>query len=79
MYLDCRSIYPSECYLLYLSDANQRSRGELYSIFSRFGTVTHCVILATVDNASRRRGFVVMLRHAEAKAAMDNISQTNIR
>ena len=39
----------------------------------------HFVILATVDNASRRRGFVVMSDHAEAKAAMDNISQTNIR
>ncbi|KAI9457585.1 hypothetical protein BJY52DRAFT_1375040, partial [Lactarius psammicola] len=55
------------------------SGAELSSIFSRFGTVTHYVILATVDNASRRRGFVVMSNHAEAKAAMDNISQTNIR
>ncbi|KAI0281827.1 hypothetical protein BGY98DRAFT_912992 [Russula aff. rugulosa BPL654] len=52
---------------------------ELSSIFSHFGTVTHSVILATVDNASRRRGFVVMSTHDEAKAAMDNISQTNIR
>jgi hypothetical protein len=57
----------------------RQSRTELSSIFSHFGTVTHCVILATVDNASRRRGFVVMSTHAEAKAAMDNISQTNIR
>ncbi|KAN0131701.1 hypothetical protein V8E53_010543 [Lactarius tabidus] len=55
------------------------SKAELYSIFSHFGTVDHSVILATVDNASRRRGFVVMSNHAEAKAAMDNISQTNIR
>lgn len=58
---------------------NRQSRTELSSFFSRFGTVTHSVILATVDNASRRRGFVVMSTHAEAKAAMDNISQTNIR
>lgn len=65
--------------MLVQSDANQRSRAELYSIFSPFGIVTHCVILATVDNASRRRGFVVMTRHADAKSAMDNISQTNIR
>jgi hypothetical protein len=57
----------------------RQSRTELSSIFSHFGTVTHSVILATVDNASRRRGFVVMSTHAEAKAAMDNISQTNIR
>ncbi|KAI9438559.1 hypothetical protein H4582DRAFT_1949413 [Lactarius indigo] len=55
------------------------SNAELSSIFSQFGTVDHSVILATVDNASRRRGFVVMSEHAEAKAAMDNISQTNIR
>jgi hypothetical protein len=57
----------------------QQIRIELSSIFSHFGTVTHSVILATVDNASRRRGFVVMSTHDEAKAAMDNISQTNIR
>ncbi|KAH9061140.1 hypothetical protein EDB87DRAFT_1830980 [Lactarius vividus] len=55
------------------------SKAELSSIFSQFGTVTHCVILATVDNASRRRGFVVMSNHTEAKTAMDNISQRNIR
>jgi hypothetical protein len=79
MYLDCHSICPSECHLLNLVGANQRSRAELDSIFSRFGTVIHRVILATVDNASRRRGFVVMSNHAEAKDAMDNISQTNIR
>ncbi|KAI0295770.1 hypothetical protein BC826DRAFT_1174998 [Russula brevipes] len=55
------------------------SETELSTIFSRYGTVTHSVILATVDNASRRRGFVVMRTHDQAKAAMDNISQTNIR
>ncbi|KAI0319313.1 hypothetical protein OF83DRAFT_822253 [Amylostereum chailletii] len=55
------------------------SKSELSSIFGCYGTVTHCVILATVDNASRRRGFVVMSSHAEAKLAMDNISRTDIR
>ncbi|KAI0032420.1 hypothetical protein K488DRAFT_49999, partial [Vararia minispora EC-137] len=55
------------------------SKSELSAIFSRFGTVMHCVILATVDNASRRRGFIVMSTHAEAKAAMDAISRTNLR
>ena len=34
----------------------RQNRTELSSIFSHFGTVTHSVILATVDNASRRRG-----------------------
>ena len=54
-------------------------RAELTSIFSCHGTVNHCVILATVDNASRRRGFVVMSTHAQARAAMDAISRTHIR
>ena len=66
-------------YFVIMSTLQQQNRTELLSIFSQFGTVTHSVILATVDNASRRRGFVVMSTHAEAKAAMDNISQTNIR
>lgn len=39
----------------------------------------HSVILATVDNASRRRGFVVMSTHAEAKAAMDSLSRAEIK
>jgi hypothetical protein len=39
----------------------------------------HSVILATVDNASRRRGFVVMSTHADAKAAMDNLSRAEIK
>ncbi|KAI0266516.1 hypothetical protein BC834DRAFT_874953 [Gloeopeniophorella convolvens] len=55
------------------------SKAELSSVFSRFGAVNHCVILATVDNASRRRGFVVMSTHAEAKLAMENLSQTTLR
>jgi hypothetical protein len=37
------------------------------------------VILATVDNASRRRGFVVMSTHEEAKLAMDGLSGTDIK
>ncbi|TFY79916.1 hypothetical protein EWM64_g4094 [Hericium alpestre] len=55
------------------------SKAEFAAIFSRYGTVSHCVILATVDNASRRRGFVVMSSNAEAKVAMDAITRTEIR
>ncbi|KAI0066891.1 RNA-binding domain-containing protein [Artomyces pyxidatus] len=55
------------------------TKSELISIFTRCGTVSHCVILATVDNASRRRGFVVMSTHEEAKAAMESLSRTDIR
>ncbi|KAL1695189.1 hypothetical protein GGG16DRAFT_109291 [Schizophyllum commune] len=55
------------------------TKSEFTAIFSKFGTVAHCVILATVDNASRRRGFVVMSTHEEAKNAMANLSRTQIK
>lgn len=55
------------------------TKPEFVDIFSRYGTVSHAVILATVDNASRRRGFVVMSSHQEAKAAMDGISRKEIK
>lgn len=41
--------------------------------------MSHAVILATVDNASRRRGFVVMNTHSEARAAMDALSRKEIK
>ena len=66
-------------FLLYVRWPSHLCRAELTSIFSCHGTVMHCVILATVDNASRRRGFVVMSTHAEARAAMDAISRTHVR
>ncbi|KAJ3513518.1 hypothetical protein NLJ89_g2907 [Agrocybe chaxingu] len=44
-----------------------------------YGTVVHCVILATVDNSSRRRGFVVMSSHEEAKTAMTALTRTQIK
>ncbi|KAG1882284.1 uncharacterized protein F5891DRAFT_1285550 [Suillus fuscotomentosus] len=46
------------------------TKPEFSALFSRFSTVMHAVILATVDNASRCRGFVVMSSHEEAKRAM---------
>ncbi|KAJ7223669.1 hypothetical protein B0H12DRAFT_290613 [Mycena haematopus] len=42
----------------------------LTALFAPHGTVSHCVILATLDSASRRRGFVVMSTHEEARRAM---------
>ncbi|EKM57986.1 uncharacterized protein PHACADRAFT_206833 [Phanerochaete carnosa HHB-10118-sp] len=52
---------------------------EFTDLFSRYGTVSHAVILATVDNASRRRGFIVMSTHQESKAAMDGLSRKEIK
>lgn len=48
-------------------------------IFSRHGRVLHAVILATIDNASRRRGFIVMSTHAEARLALNSLSRTEIK
>jgi RNA recognition motif-containing protein len=48
-------------------------------LFSRYGKVSHAVILATIDNASRRRGFVVMSTHAEARLAMSALSRTEVK
>lgn len=54
-------------------------RPEFAKIFEPYGTVTHAVILATLDSASRRRGFIVMSAHQEAKTAMDALSRTQIK
>ncbi|PSS36958.1 hypothetical protein PHLCEN_2v1174 [Hermanssonia centrifuga] len=54
------------------------TKAEFVELFSRYGVVSHAVILATVDNASRRRGFVVMGSHREAKFAMDVLSRKEI-
>ncbi|KAH7886992.1 hypothetical protein F5I97DRAFT_1872142 [Phlebopus sp. FC_14] len=55
------------------------TKTEFVKIFSPFGTVSHAVILATVDSASRRRGFIVMSTHEEASAAMNTLSRTQIK
>ncbi|KAH9941800.1 uncharacterized protein BXZ73DRAFT_41748 [Epithele typhae] len=55
------------------------TKTEFSEIFSRFGTVAHAVILATVDNASRRRGFIVMNQHQEARAAMDALNRKELK
>lgn len=60
-------------------DLRDLYRTEFSAIFSRYGTVTHCVILATVDNSSRRRGFVVMSCHEEAKLAITSLTRTQIK
>ncbi|KAF7319128.1 RRM domain-containing protein [Mycena chlorophos] len=48
----------------------------LADLFGAYGTVSHCVILATLDGASRRRGFVVMSSHEEARRAMTALGRT---
>ncbi|OSD05234.1 hypothetical protein PYCCODRAFT_1457645 [Trametes coccinea BRFM310] len=55
------------------------TKAEFAELFGRFGAVAHAVILATVDNASRRRGFIVMGSHHEAKIAMDALNRKEIK
>ncbi|KIM46949.1 hypothetical protein M413DRAFT_422474 [Hebeloma cylindrosporum] len=55
------------------------TKNEFTAIFSQYGAVSHCVILATVDNSSRRRGFVVMSTHDEARHAMACLTRTLIK
>ncbi|EIW78622.1 hypothetical protein CONPUDRAFT_167595 [Coniophora puteana RWD-64-598 SS2] len=55
------------------------NKSEFSSLFGRYGTVMHAVILATVDNASRRRGFVVMSTHEEARLAMTSLSRMQLK
>ena len=62
-----------------MTGAHDVTRIELVEIFSRYGTVLHAVILATSDNASRRRGFIVMSTHAEARSALHSLSRTEIK
>ncbi|KAF7360181.1 RRM domain-containing protein [Mycena venus] len=49
----------------------------LAALFIPYGTVSHCVILATLDSASRRRGFVVMSTHEEARQAMAALGRSS--
>ncbi|CDO70980.1 hypothetical protein BN946_scf184830.g12 [Trametes cinnabarina] len=55
------------------------TKAEFAELFGRFGAVAHAVILATVDNASRRRGFIVMGSHHEAKVAMEGLNRKEIK
>lgn len=52
---------------------------EFKVLFSRYGKVDHSVILAVLDNYSRRRGFVVFSTHAEAKNAMRAVHKMTIK
>uniref|UniRef100_A0A0W0FWD7 RRM domain-containing protein n=1 Tax=Moniliophthora roreri TaxID=221103 RepID=A0A0W0FWD7_MONRR len=77
---DCTPKRPDERRNLYvLGIPFDLTKAEFTAVFSRYGSVMHCVVLATVDNASRRRGFVVMSTHEEAKRAMMSLTRTQIK
>lgn len=43
-------------------------------IFTPYGVVEHAVIMATLDQFNRRRGFIVMATNEQANAAMRALS-----
>ncbi|CAO1631597.1 unnamed protein product [Sympodiomycopsis kandeliae] len=46
----------------------------LAALFGRHGTVTHCVILSMLDKQARRRGFIDMAIHDQAKEAIKSLN-----
>ena len=55
------------------------SSDEFKSLFQPFGSIEHAVILAVLDNFSRRRGFVVFSAHSQARAAMRATHKTTVK
>jgi RNA recognition motif-containing protein len=49
------------------------------ALFQPFGSIEHAVILAVLDNFSRRRGFVVFASHNQARSAMRAIHKSNVK
>lgn len=47
---------------------------QLAALFSGYGSVVHCVILAMLDAQARRRGFIDMSASNEAKAAIESLN-----
>ncbi|KAG8830658.1 hypothetical protein FRC17_004518 [Serendipita sp. 399] len=52
---------------------------EFKALFQPYGTIEHAVILAVLDNFSRRRGFVVFASHTQARAAMRAIHKMTVK
>lgn len=50
------------------------STDQLTALFSSYGTVVHCVILAMLDAQARRRGFIDMSGPKEAKEAIEGLN-----
>ncbi|PWN99676.1 hypothetical protein FA09DRAFT_286194, partial [Tilletiopsis washingtonensis] len=47
---------------------------QLTALFSSYGLVVHCVILAMLDAQARRRGFIDMGGPADAKCAIEGLN-----
>lgn len=61
-------------------NSTQRSRrDEFKALFLPYGEIEHAVILAVLDNFSRRRGFVVFSSHTQARTAMRAVHKTTVK
>lgn len=47
---------------------------QMTALFQAYGSVTHCVILSTLDTQARRRGFIVMSSADEARLAIKGLN-----
>ncbi len=65
---------PSHKNLYVLNLPLDATTDQLAALFSSYGSVVHCVILAMLDAQARRRGFIDMTSPAEAKAAIEGLN-----
>lgn len=65
---------PSHKNLYVLNLPLDASTDQLTALFSSYGTVVHCVILAMLDAQARRRGFIDMSSPNEAKEAIEGLN-----
>lgn len=67
---------PSKTYRnLYVSNLPLNvNTDQLAALFQQYGTVTHCVILSTLDTQARRRGFIVMSAPDESRCAIKGLN-----
>ncbi|KIS71824.1 uncharacterized protein UMAG_00254 [Mycosarcoma maydis] len=47
---------------------------QFQELFAQLGSVEHAVILATLDHAARRRGFILMSDPSQARAAIEHLN-----
>ena len=65
---------PSHKNLYVLNLPLDATTDQLAALFSGYGTVVHCVILAMLDAQARRRGFIDMTASEEAKSAIESLN-----
>lgn len=82
------SLAPLQIYQTKMGANRERAQRNLYvlnlpldatteqfqELFAQLGSVEHAVILATLDHAARRRGFILMSDPSQARAAIEHLN-----